>query len=89
MLAVGPLKSRKTMPSSNENLRVLPMEGALSASALNWPVISSSVMMIFLLKKLFEFISRAAKGLFWVKFRSENAHLALLNSAFRASFDPK
>jgi hypothetical protein len=30
----------------------------------------------------------AANGPIWGKFRSENAHLALLNSAFRASFTP-
>ncbi len=30
----------------------------------------------------------AANGLIWSEFRSENAHVALLHSAFRASFTP-
>ena len=38
---------------------------------------------------LVKFFVRAANGLFSPKFRSENAHLALLNSAFRASFGQK
>jgi hypothetical protein len=34
------------------------------------------------------FFCFAAKGLIWDEFRSENAHVALLHSAFRASSIP-
>jgi hypothetical protein len=34
------------------------------------------------------FFCFAANGPIWGEFRSENAHVALLHSAFRASFNP-